>query len=1019
MSFLRGDPDIDTSVRKAISPEETAPKRKHVRACVVYSWDHRDGKAFWHAVRMLPLFEDPVMTFKALIVIHKVLHEGHKSILREAQRHVEWIRSLANSHSSGGYRRLIDEYVRLLLHKLEFHRHHPDFNGTFEYEEYITLRNVDDPNDGYESVIDLMNLQDSIDDYQRLLFASIGGGRRNGGGPLECRVSSLTAMVTESYGIYRFVTSMLRALYQQSDPEVLEPLVARYKSQHRRLRNFYFEAQGIKYLATLISIPELDRDPPDLTQSNDKAPKLPKRPRELQPMSTGATSSVEPMVPEATGNWWMGQQPNLVAQQQEQAQQQAQMEAYQQQLEMERQQQQAMAMQAQQQFEAEQAQLLAQQQAQQEEVARLQAQQQQAMQFHSQSQHAQAVEQEMALLRSQQSEAQSMLQQYDQRVQSLEADLSQITSLTQQQIDAKTQQINNLQEQVDSWRQKYESLARLYSQLRHEHLEAMAKQRKLQTKASSAQEAVEKREKAERDLKAKNLELADLIRERDRARYELDKARGNHSEEVEKLERNISLLNDRVSDHDRSRSDVGALEALLAAKEAELSQANSRSNDDEVDILREQLSQVEAMVGGMSLNNTLGAFVDAALQAAYETVQRGLTALESPLENGNPNATPQYVLSIVETAISSTEQFCDVFMDYVAEGAESDPKQIINSSTTLANSLSDLLSNSKGLAGLTAETESSELVLDLARESGTNVCTFLNSLTTEFLQDLPEEDKIELVTTYHVEVRKNLQDLGDLIEDMMPRANLLASGTSLNQQVDGAMSSLADAVAQANKRLTQLMDSSSLYKIYDKAVNEAIIAAAAAITSAMSELIRAAIVCQRDIVARGQEGESPENYYKRNHRWTEGLISAAKAVGSATNVLIETADGTLSGRGSPEELIVSSREVASSIAQLVAASRVKAGYMSNTQQDLEVASKHVTTSCRALVERVEEIIFKNRPDPKMVDYSKLSPMDFKSTSMEQQVEVLKLEQELTLARNRLFEIRKLEYVQREEEDVVE
>ena len=218
MSFLRSEQDIEVSVRKAISPEETAPKRKHVRACVVYTWDHRNGKAFWHAIRMLPLQSDPVMTFKALIVIHKVLHEGHKSVLREAQNHVDWIRSL--SGPGGGYRRLIDEYIRLLLFKLQFHRQHPDFNGTFEYEEYISLRNVDDPNDGYESVIDLMNLQDTIDDYQRLVFASLGTPLRHTSGSsqssMEFRVSSLTAMVTEPYRIYRFTTSILRVLHQQA-----------------------------------------------------------------------------------------------------------------------------------------------------------------------------------------------------------------------------------------------------------------------------------------------------------------------------------------------------------------------------------------------------------------------------------------------------------------------------------------------------------------------------------------------------------------------------------------------------------------------------------------------------------------------------------------------------------------------------------------------------------------------------------------------------------------------------------
>jgi hypothetical protein len=47
-----------------------------------------------------------------------------------------------------GYAPLIKAYVSFLLSKLRFHRHHPEFNGLFEYEEYVSLKNIDDPNEG-------------------------------------------------------------------------------------------------------------------------------------------------------------------------------------------------------------------------------------------------------------------------------------------------------------------------------------------------------------------------------------------------------------------------------------------------------------------------------------------------------------------------------------------------------------------------------------------------------------------------------------------------------------------------------------------------------------------------------------------------------------------------------------------------------------------------------------------------------------------------------------------------------
>ena len=53
------------------------------------------------------------------------------------------------SDQSSGYGPLIRVYVQFILAKLRFHRLRPEFNGLFEYEEYISLKGIDDPNEGY------------------------------------------------------------------------------------------------------------------------------------------------------------------------------------------------------------------------------------------------------------------------------------------------------------------------------------------------------------------------------------------------------------------------------------------------------------------------------------------------------------------------------------------------------------------------------------------------------------------------------------------------------------------------------------------------------------------------------------------------------------------------------------------------------------------------------------------------------------------------------------------------------
>lgn len=53
-----------------------------------------------------------------------------------------------------------------------------------------------------------MTLQDQIDSFQKLIFSNFHSSTNN-----ECRISALVPLVQESYGIYKFITSMLRAMH--------------------------------------------------------------------------------------------------------------------------------------------------------------------------------------------------------------------------------------------------------------------------------------------------------------------------------------------------------------------------------------------------------------------------------------------------------------------------------------------------------------------------------------------------------------------------------------------------------------------------------------------------------------------------------------------------------------------------------------------------------------------------------------------------------------------------------------
>jgi hypothetical protein len=87
-------------------------------------------------------------------------------------------------------------------------------------------------------------------------------------------------------------------------------------------------------------------------------------------------------------------------------------------------------------------------------------------------------------------------------------------------------------------------------------------------KAASAQEAIDKREKLEREMKTKNLELADMIRERDRALHDRDRLNGTSNEELEKLKRELRMALERAENAEKQKG--SEISSMLAKYNREM-----------------------------------------------------------------------------------------------------------------------------------------------------------------------------------------------------------------------------------------------------------------------------------------------------------------------------------------------------------------------------------------------------------------------------------------------------------------
>lgn len=377
--------------------------------------------------------------------------------------------------------------------------------------------------------------------------------------------------------------------------------------------------------------------------------------------------------------------------------------------------------------------------------------------------------------------------------------------------------------------------------------------------------------------------------------------------------------------------------------------------------------------------------IDSVLQSGIQRIDDALYELDSTMQAGNQNASPEYVLSQVEKASSSSMEFSTAFNNFIAEGPNSPHADIIRTVSIFSGAISDVLSNTKGVTRLATDDKSDQLI-NSARQGALAAVQFFRSLQSFRLQDLQPTQKTDVVINNNHEVQMQLQKLSKLVDAFVPKGQKLNISGDLGDAVDRELANAANAIDAAAQRLAKLKTKPrEQYSTYELRIHDSILEASLAITNAIAELIKAATATQQEIVREGRGSSSRTAFYKKNNRWTEGLISAAKAVAESTNRLIETADGVLSGRNSPEQLIVASNDVAASTAQLVAASRVKASFMSRTQDRLEAASKAVGAACRSLVRQVQDMIAEKYQGDEMEDYSKLSGHEFKVREMEQQV----------------------------------
>ncbi|KAJ2992081.1 sla2 Src-like adaptor 2 [Globomyces sp. JEL0801] len=980
--------DLAMALKKALTPDETAPKQKHVRAMILYTWDMKGSGSVWNALKTFPMMSDDIIVFKALITFHKIARQGHPNALKDAVNEIGWLDQLQRQTSDygGGGRK-------------------PYFSGTFDYEEYVSLKGIEDPNEGFETIFDLLQLLEQIDRLQKLIFNNLRSFGNN-----EGKIAVLVPLVEESYGIYQFITSMMTAMHTIiGSVEVLEPLRDSFRIHHNTLVRFYDDCSQIKFLTSLISIPKLSSTPPNfLAQGPPKqAPKKPQR-------NENDIRREQELERERR---YREEQEMLERQEQERLQLQQQMES---------------------QREAELRRM-------QEEQERLRLQMQQQEQYNMQAKLMDSASQ-LTFLQQQSQRDREMLQQYDMKVQQLTQEVNRLNLLAGGDL-SKDAQINQLNSEINQWKTKYDALAKLYAQLRKEHLDLLTKFKTMKDSGNKVSDDARRQiEKAQADLKAKSNELTDVLVERNRLKGDADRIRLQYETEISRLKTEIEQSKQALNEMSATRgsevqnlvgrftAEQSKLEDLLRAKQTEISQLtlqlgdvlsamekSKMSHEEETLVLQAGLDQAleilrqhqeEAQSGLVTRDERIGILegkhqqllnqmMDNVLSTCVTTVSEALFLLGTTSESTS-KISPEIALSLIEKCQQKCTEFCTSVVKLVNGG---DPKDAITTGASLAQSVAQLLNSGTEMQRLCKDDEEGEQIIEYFRHGGQSCVDFFQQVKSDAMIFVEGPRKAEYVVNLSRTCQHQVSKVSPLLEGLVTSKMQGNLQGDLTDAVEREMASAAKAIEEAAQKLQLLLNKQGP----DLNVNSAILQAAVALTTAISQLIKCATVSQQEIVAQSKGTTTATAFYKKNNKWTEGLISAAQAVAQGTVYLVQIADGLVQGKNSWEQLVVAAQDVGVSTTQLVSAARVKASLYSPTQTKLETAAVAVREATKLLVKAAKDASKLSDEQNARQQVGKMSKHEAKVAEMEQQVKILELEKALGTARYTLGEMRKAGY----------
>ncbi len=142
------------------------------------------------------------------------------------------------------------------------------------------------------------------------------------------------------------------------------------------------------------------------------------------------------------------------------------------------------------------------------------------------------------------------------------------------------------------WKQKYEALAKVYAQLRKEHMDLLQQYKTLKDAGSSvSDQAKGELERLRAEMRAKANETTELLIERDRYRNEAERLKNQFADEAAALRRELRDTKDSLSEMSRSKgSEMSAILSRFNAEKGQL-EASLSAKETDLEILRRRLEE--------------------------------------------------------------------------------------------------------------------------------------------------------------------------------------------------------------------------------------------------------------------------------------------------------------------------------------------------------------------------------------------------------------------------------------------